>query len=131
MNRDREQVRLLGVFHFVVAACAALAALLPILHLLMGIGMVTGRFPGAEEQEGLRLFGWFLVVFAAFCILFGLTFAVCLAIAGRFLLQLRHRTYCLVLAGLACFFMPFGTVLGVFTLVVLMRDSVAALFEPP
>ena len=32
------------------------------------------------------------------------------------------------MAGLECILMPFGTVLGVFTLIVLMRDSVKALF---
>jgi hypothetical protein len=32
------------------------------------------------------------------------------------------------MAGVACMFMPFGTVLGVFTIVVLLRDSVKELF---
>jgi hypothetical protein len=33
------------------------------------------------------------------------------------------------MAGIECVFMPFGTVLGVFTLVVLTRPSVKPLFE--
>lgn len=32
--------------------------------------------------------------------------------------------FCLIMAGIACLFMPFGTVLGVFTIVVLTRESV-------
>lgn len=36
--------------------------------------------------------------------------------------------YCLVMAGIECMFMPFGTVLGVFTIIVLMRESVQKLF---
>jgi hypothetical protein len=32
-------------------------------------------------------------------------------------------------AALSCAFMPFGTVLGVFTIVVLVRPSVKQLFE--
>jgi hypothetical protein len=36
--------------------------------------------------------------------------------------------YCLVVAGIECIFMPFGTVLGVFTIIVLMRPSVRNLF---
>jgi hypothetical protein len=35
------------------------------------------------------------------------------------------------MAGIACVFMPFGTVLGVFTIIVLMRDSVRRLFGRP
>jgi hypothetical protein len=37
--------------------------------------------------------------------------------------------FCLVMASITCMFMPFGTVLGVFTLIVLMRPSVKPLFE--
>jgi len=32
------------------------------------------------------------------------------------------------MAGIECLFMPFGTVLGVFTIMVLMRDPVKQLF---
>ncbi len=42
----------------------------------------------------------------------------------------RRRLFCLVVAGVECAFMPFGTVLGVFTIAVLMRESVKELFEP-
>jgi hypothetical protein len=33
-----------------------------------------------------------------------------------------------VMAGVECIFAPFGTVLGVFTIIVLMRESVKQLF---
>ena len=33
-------------------------------------------------------------------------------------------------AAIACMFMPFGTVLGVFTIIVLMRPSVKERFAP-
>ena len=61
----------------------------------------------------------------------GWTLAVAMAIAGRKLAVRRSYTYCLVVAGIECLFMPFGTVLGVFTIIVLIRPSVKALFEPP
>ena len=35
----------------------------------------------------------------------------------------------MVVAGVACTFAPLGTALGVFTIIVLMRDSVKELFE--
>jgi hypothetical protein len=49
--------------------------------------------------------------------------------AGRYLSRHVNRTFCLVVAGIECVFTPFGTVLGVFTIIVLMRDSVRELFE--
>ena len=54
---------------------------------------------------------------------------VCLALAGRYLLQRTHYTFCLVVAAIACLLMPFGTALGIFTIIVLMRPSVREMFE--
>ena len=51
-----------------------------------------------------------------------------MAIAGRFLATRKHYMFCLVMAAIECLFTPFGTVLGVFTIVVLMRDSVKQSF---
>jgi hypothetical protein len=41
----------------------------------------------------------------------------------------RRYTFCLVIAGLLCLWMPFGTILGVFTLVTLTKPPVRAQFE--
>ena len=38
--------------------------------------------------------------------------------------------FCLVMGAVECVFMPFGTVLGIFTIIVLMRESVKPLFTP-
>ena len=48
--------------------------------------------------------------------------------AGRFLAQRAYYTFCFVVAALECVFVPFGTVLGVFTIVVLQRPAVKEMF---
>lgn len=58
----------------------------------------------------------------------GWTLAVGLFVAGYLLARRRGYFFCLVMAGIACTFSPFGTVLGVFTLLVLLRSSVKQLF---
>jgi hypothetical protein len=128
MNQEHEHLRLLAIFHWVVAGIAALVALLPLIHLAIGIAMISGAFPDPKGQASIRLVGWLFVAFASVWIACGLAFAVCLALAGRCLSQRRRYTYCLVMAGIACAFMPFGTVLGVFTIMLLTRESVRALF---
>jgi hypothetical protein len=40
----------------------------------------------------------------------------------------KNRMYCMVVAGIECIFMPFGTILGVFTLITLTKDSVKGIF---
>ena len=127
-TQDAEHLRLLSIFHYVVAGLAALFACLPIFHLLIGLAMVTDWGDFANQDPVAGVVGWFFVVFAAAVILAGWAFAVCLALAGRYLAQRRRYTYCLVMGAVACVFMPFGTVLGVFTIMTLVRDSVKRLF---
>ena len=125
--RDEEQLKLLSIFHYVVAGLAALFACLPVFHLVFGLLMLSGVGEFGEEPF-VPLVGCFFVAFASFFILAGWTFAGCLALAGSFLAKRRHYTFCLVMAAVACLFSPFGTVLGVFTIVVLVRESVRELF---
>lgn len=126
MNDDLQHLDLLSVFHYVVAGFAGLFALFPVFHLAMGIAMVVGGF-GEDEPEA-TLVGWFFVLFAGAFMVAGGTLAALIFYAGRFLKQHTHYTYCLVVAGISCMLMPFGTVLGVFTIIVLMRPSVRELF---
>ena len=127
-KQDLEHLKLLSIFHYVVAGLAALFACIPLLHLFFGIAMVTGWETLGDSDPMTGFMGWFFIAFSSVFILSGWAFAVCLFLAGRYLSQQRRYTFCLVMAGLACMFMPFGTVLGVFTIIVLLRDSVKELF---
>ncbi len=131
-DQDLEHLRLLSIFYYVVAGLAGLVSLFPIIHLVVGLGLLTGQFEGADPTSSIA--GWLFVVIAGGFILTGFAFAVCLALTGRFLVQRRRYLFCLVMAAMACMFMPFGTVLGVFTIIVLVKEPVKALFlenSPP
>jgi hypothetical protein len=97
----------------------------------MGVWML--RSPEAAKAKGgppEAMVGAFFIVFGAMFILTAWTLAGCLVFAGRSLTQRRRRTFCLVTAGVtALMCMPFGTVLGVLTLMVLLRPSVREAFE--
>lgn len=133
MDQHDEHLRLLSVFHYVVAAFAALFSLFPVIHLVIGIAMLTGGFAKGTEDPELKWVGGFFVAFASAWIVMGLTFAICVLLAGRNLAKRTRYTFCLVMAGLECMFVPFGTVLGVFTLILLTKDEVKARFgaAPP
>jgi hypothetical protein len=130
MTRDEEHLRLLSIFHYVVSGLAALFALFPIIHLVIGLVMVFApdKFAGHGQQPPPALIGWIFVIFAVAFITIGWTFAVFVLTAGRFLARRKHYTFCIVMAGIECMFMPFGTVLGAFTIVVLLREPVKQLF---
>ena len=129
MNQDLEHLKLLAIFHYVAAGMAALFACIPFIHFFMGLAFATGAF--AETGTEARPVGLVIMAIAGFVILAGWTFAALVAVAGRSLQKRQRYTFCLVMAGVECIFMPVGTVLGVFTIIVLVRDSVKALFGRP
>ncbi len=130
-NTDAEHLKLLSIFHYVVAGIAAFFACFPIIHLVLGLFMVIApeRF-GPSPNSPPAFMGWFFVAFGTFFILAGWTFAVFVLITGRFTARRKHYTFCFVVACIECIFLPFGTVLGVFTILVLSRPSVKQLFVP-
>ena len=129
MAQDEEHLTLLSVFHYVVGAVSGLFALIPIAYLVFGLFFIFSPEKFANRGAPLPgFFGWFFVLFGAVGTAFGLLVAGLIITAGRFLSRRKHRLFCLVVAGLQCAFFPFGTVLGVFTIIVLMRESVKQLF---
>ncbi len=129
MTQDEEHLNLLALFHYIFAGMTALFACLPVIHLVFGIAIMTGAFDGKEPPPAFM--GLIFVIIGSALILLGWTMAVLILIAGRRLKQRRWPTFCLVIAALECLAMPLGTVLGIFTILVLQRDSVKTLFQPP
>ncbi len=132
MNEHEQYLKVLGIFHFVVGIIAGMIACFPILHLGMGLFMFVGGlipgFMGEDVPFMVSFFGLFFALIAGAIILLGWTFAIGLMVSGYGLLNRRWHTFCLVMAGIACMFMPFGTVLGVLTIILLVNPQVKALF---
>lgn len=128
MNQDADHLRLLSIFHFVVAGIVGLFSLFPLIHVAFGIAMLFGGFDEAKGGSPPPFLGWLFIVFPLFFIATGLAISFCIALAGFKLKRRSSHLYCLVIACIECLFMPFGTVLGVFTIIVLVRPSVKLLF---
>lgn len=130
MEEDFQHLRLLSIFHYVVGGIIGVCGCFPIIHLTMGIAMVSGAFD--DEGNGPpAAFGWIFVCMAAFMISMFWGAAIAILLTGGKLRDHSGYTFCLVVAAVECTFMPFGTVLGVFTIIVLMRPSVKELFGVP
>jgi hypothetical protein len=126
----RSHVHLLSVFHYVLAGVSALFSLFPLLYVALGAAMLTGAFErGSRGPPPPPVFGWFMIVLGAAFMLMGATYVVLVVLAGRFLARTRHWTFCIVVAALSCAFFPFGTALGVFTIMVLSREDAKAAFR--
>jgi hypothetical protein len=122
-------VRLLSIFHYVLAGLSAFFSLLPLAYVGFGVAMLSGALEDGHGAPPPRPFGWMIIAFGTVMFLAVATCAVLVAVAGRFLARRRHWTFCIVVAALSCTFFPFGTVLGVFTIIVLAKDEVKREFE--
>jgi hypothetical protein len=123
MNQDAEHLRLLSIFHYVVAGVAAFCSFFPLIYTVVGFVFV------ALSHHPPAALGWAFVGVGIFLFLLGAVFALVLAFAGRSLSRRRHYWYAFVVACIECIFIPFGTILGVFTIIVLSRESVKTLFS--
>lgn len=129
MNKDLEHLKILSICYYISAGITALFSCFPFVHLFVGIALVTVDFPTDGKNPPPTGIGWFFIILASFFILFGWAIAIGTFIAGKRLKQQRSYIFCLVMAGINCAFFPIGTALGIFTFVVLLRDSVKALFN--
>jgi hypothetical protein len=130
IDQDIDQIRLLAIFHYVLAGILGLISCFPIIHIIIGTLIVTGAFnsqqPGSQPPPAL---GWIFILIPAFMILTGFCTAIAVLLAARSLSTKRRHTFCVVVAALECLFMPLGTILGVLTILVLMRESVKIKFN--
>ena len=129
-RRDREHVKLLAIFHFLFGGLAFvgigfLGVHYFIMHTVFSNPDMWKSQPQAMPPKAfLDAFIWFYL-FMGVLLLTGLVLNV---LSGMFLLQKRNRLFSLIIGGLNCLQIPFGTALGVFTILVLSRDSVRQLY---
>ena len=130
-RRDEEHVRLLSIFHFVFGGLALfgmgfLCVHYAIMHTIFSNPeMWKSQTQALPPKAFLGAFIWFYL-FMGVILLTGLVLNV---LSGLFLWQKRHRVFSLVIGGLNCLHMPFGTALGVFTIIVLSHESVRELYN--
>lgn len=130
---DEEHLRLLSIFHYVLAAFGLIPACLPLLYVAFGgVMMANPAFLHDAKGEGPPAFvGFLILAFGAFFALFAWSMLVCVFLSGRFLAKRKNRTFSIVVAAMLCLFTPLGTILGIFTLIALTKDSVRQLYEAP
>jgi len=129
---DADHLKLLAVFHFVGAGLAAAGLGFILLHYAMMSHFMTNPEMWQHQQEGgpppaevFAAFKWFY----GFCGVLVVACGIGNLLSGFYIRKRKHRTFSLVVAAVNCLHMPLGTVLGVFTFVVLLRNSVRELYD--
>ena len=129
VNQDLEHLKILSILFYVKAGLLALTGLFFSIYIIFGVVFMSMDIPRKAGEPNPAVFGGFFVVFGLiFVVLFG-AMAFLVFFAGRNLSRHRSYTFCFVIAALICLSMPLGTILGIFTIIVLMRDSVKEIFN--
>jgi len=132
---DLEHLRLLAIFHYIVGGVAALFALFPLIHVGIGLWMLlapegmSGQHP--HGQPPVEMIGYLFTILGLVFVVLGQAMAWLIIYSGRQIQKRDKYMLSFVMASVMCLFAPFGTILGVFTIIVLSRGSVKALYGRP
>ncbi|MBM4235370.1 MAG: hypothetical protein FJ152_02735 [Firmicutes bacterium] len=125
-GQDEKNLDLLANLHLILGIFTALMACLPIIYLAIGIAIFIGATSGGEAAP--RIVGLVFIILALVIILAGWVLAVLILIASRKMKKRESITFCVTVAFLECLIMPLGTVLGIFTILNLNKDTTKELF---
>lgn len=137
VDRDLEHLKLLSILWYVIAGLNALGGCFAVFYIALGAIFMAAPPTGPASQPGAasqsqqpppELLGGMFIGLGGCLMIFALGVAVLAFITAGSLRKQKRRTFCMVMAGVVCLSVPIGTVLGVFTLIVLARPTVAALF---
>jgi len=130
---DLSHLKTLAICHWVGAGLIGLISCMFIIHIVMGIAALNGTFPAGPQPSGQpfpdKLFGWMFISIGSAFLILGWALAGLTLYSGFKIHKLEKRLLSMIVAGILCAFMPIGTVLGVFTLIVLNRASVKSLYD--
>lgn len=127
---DTEHLRLLRLGFFISAATNVIWVFFPLMYVVMGAFMLSGLLDDAKPSEAPpRVMGLVLVVIGLGISLIAAAFAVLKLLAAQAIGKRQRKGLIFTTAIISCLSLPWGTALGVLTLIVLSRPSVAAQFE--
>jgi hypothetical protein len=129
IEQDRSHLRTLAIFYYVIGGMRAFGGLLLTAYFGCGLALAGGLFNNAGPGGPPPAFGVIIAVIGAFGMILNFSWATLDVLAGRWLAQQHRYTFCFVMACIECISVPWGTILGIFTIIALTKPSVKALFE--
>ncbi len=128
VDQDREHLRLLSFVYYLYTGIAAFFGLFGGLYLI--IGLVFAMNPPVSKAQGdPRIVGYVFTALGGVFLLLAVVVTAAEFLVARYLNRRQHHTFCLIVAGFNCLWVPIGTALGISTFLVLQRPAVKALFD--
>jgi hypothetical protein len=128
-RRDLDHLNLASIFHFVFAGLAVLGIAFLAVHYTILHTVFTNpeMWKGQKHPPPKAFFDVFIWMYLFGGVIF-IAGGVLNVMSGMFIRRRTNRTFSLVIAALDCLQIPFGTALGVFTMLLLSRPGVRQLY---
>jgi len=131
---DEEHLRLLSLFHFIKGGIASAFSLLGLIYFIfLGFIMKMGsRFnmssDSYNEELPLQVMSYIFVI-GGVIVLLVLLSGILQLVSGYYLKRKEYRLFSFIIGIIEILEVPYGTILGLMTLIVLSRDSVKRKYE--
>ena len=132
---DEEHLRLLSMFHYISGVLTLFVSLIFIFQfivfsviydeVLKEISNYTmiSNYDFDPEVISVLIYLWF-VLFILF-----IAFGIAQILSAKFIKEKKHRIFSFVIAVINILSFPYGTILGIMTIIVLSRSSVIELYQ--
>lgn len=129
-HKDRKYLKLLSIFHWVFGGIAAALSMLPLFYVSIGLSYIlrSDELPPSDTGLTYSDLGWLLLIGSLVFFFYALTLSICVIASGRFLAKRKRYEFSFIVACIECTFTPVGLILGIYTIIVLSKKSVKALY---
>lgn len=131
-NDSSQHLKVLSIVYYVFAGIMGLLSCIPFIHIFLGISALNNpeMFEGeSNPEEASKMFGYLFTGIGSLVVLIGWTVTILTFLTGRFIGKQQRWLYCMVMSGILCLSFPFGTVLGITSLILLSKPQYKSLFE--
>ena len=127
---DSDKLLIVSIFHYVIAAFQMFFSLAGLIYITMGILIANGTMEASKTTTAPPVeMGWIFIVLGAILVTVFFTMSILTLKTGINISKRKHRTFCIVIDSILCLWVPFGTLVGIFGLVLLTKPEMALEFR--
>lgn len=132
-NKDQHDLKQLATFHYVLGGLGMFFSLFALIYVAVGVAMIYApeSMDMSDTDAPPEFVAGIFIAIGSVLFLLGEIGSICLIVSGKKLKKQTGYMFSFVMACLCCLNMPLGTILGIFTIMVLQRDSVKTLYNRP
>ncbi len=128
-RQNGDLLSIVTIFHYVLGGFQMLFSLIGFIYVAIGMLMASGQMDSAKANPPPPELGWIFGGVGVVFVLIFVTIGLLTIKTGNNIRRRKNRTFCIVIDSILCMMVPFGTIVGIFGLVLLTKVETAEEFE--